>query len=67
MTTHEASDQSREFTCVECGRDIVVIIGAAWIKENLCAACIHHPGWFTDPQLRAILHPDHDGKEFVHG
>lgn len=56
-------ERCREFDCLECGRHIVVVFAPAWIQEDLCGLCIHHPGWFHSDVLRGILDPDHDGRD----
>jgi hypothetical protein len=51
----------QEFRCIECGSDIIRIIGFG--EPDLCAMCIHMPGWFRHPELRAVLDPSHDGRD----
>lgn len=50
-------DHSEEFVCVECGRHIVRIIAMPEIGP-LCGMCIHFPGWFRYPDVRALVDPD---------
>ena len=54
------NDHSREFDCAECGRHIIQMIPD---DRHLCAECIFMPGWFKNDDLRAVLDPEHDGKE----
>ena len=51
-----------EFDCIECGAHVFAF-GRVPREMPLCATCISMPGWFRDPQLRAILDPEHDGLE----
>ncbi len=53
-----------QFVCCECGRHIIVLVGLV-PEPRLCAACTMMPGWFRNPAIRAMLDPDHDGKEQV--
>jgi hypothetical protein len=56
----------REFHCCECGRHIIVVVPACGQCEAaLCAQCLFTPGWFTIPELRMIIDPDHDGREAI--
>lgn len=48
---------TREFDCIECGRHIISIGAAPWDAE-ICCMCVHMPGWFRNPDLRAVLDPD---------
>jgi hypothetical protein len=48
-----------EFDCIECGRHIIRII-AELDRPKICACCMMIPGWFTVPELRAIIDPDVD-------
>lgn len=51
-------DMSEDFDCVECGRHIVRL-HSSW-PEKLCVECVHIPGWFKNPQLKAILDPTYE-------
>lgn len=51
-----------EFDCCECGRHIIIVCGGI-PEPPLCAACMMMPGWFSNPEVRAILDPDHDGRD----
>lgn len=57
MTEHRAD----EFDCCECGRHIIRIIPDG--TGPVCGACIFMPGWFRDPEIRAVLDPSHDGRD----
>lgn len=61
MADDDADDHVREFDCIECGRHIIQFCGPSPMK--LCAACLTIPGWYRDPRLRAVLDPDHDGRD----
>ena len=52
-----------EFTCCECGRDIVLITADEPPPIRLCLMCIFLPGWFREPVLRRLVDPSHDGRE----
>ena len=52
-----------EFDCVECGRHIIAF--GPRPKLHLCGACMMMPGWFRDAKVRAIIDPEHDGRERV--
>lgn len=54
------TDRAPEFDCAECGRHIIVISGprAAPDGSAVCAACWSLPGWFTNPELAAMIDPD---------
>lgn len=53
-------DHADEFDCAECGEHIVAI---GHSHRPLCAKCVHMPGWFKKDEVRAILAPDHDGRD----
>ena len=53
-----------DFVCVDCGRMITRLCGPADNHGNLCAMCITVPAWFTYPELREILDPEHSGEWF---
>lgn len=57
MTGHRAE----EFDCCECGRLIRIIPDL--LTGPICAACLMMPGWFRDPEIRAVLDPEHDGRD----
>ncbi|GJD97741.1 hypothetical protein [Methylobacterium iners] len=52
-----------EFTCCECGRGVTDVTNDEPPAFRLCLFCLHHPGWFRDPRLRAFMDADHDGAE----
>jgi hypothetical protein len=55
--TESANNNSFEFDCAECGRQIVQFVP---LTGDRCAACLNMPGWFRDPELRRALEPDPD-------
>lgn len=55
----------REFDCCECDRHVFRVPGLSEGELPLCALCLAIPGWFRDPELRALLDPDHDGREKI--
>lgn len=52
-----------EFDCIECGHHIVGITLEKVPEPALCAHCLFLPQWFTDPELRRVIDPTHDGVE----
>ena len=44
-----------EFTCCECGTNVVDVSTDKRPEPPLCATCLHIPGWHEDGKLRAIL------------
>lgn len=50
------SDNSVEFDCCECGVHVVQMIEPA-PDPRLCCHCLHMPGWYDNPELRAALDP----------
>jgi hypothetical protein len=48
-------DQSVEFECTGCGRQIFQFGGPFTRK---CAACTALPGWFNDPELAKRIDPE---------
>lgn len=51
------SGESQEFDCVDCG-DHVVRIGPCPMNIQLCALCLHMPGWIDNPELVQIFRPN---------
>lgn len=47
----------QEFTCSECGREIVRFDRAP-PAFGLCALCLMVPGWYREPELRERLIDD---------
>lgn len=52
-------DIPAEFDCCECGCHIVVICGDL-PEPPLCAACLYIPGWYSLPEVAALIDPEHD-------
>jgi len=52
---------AQEFTCTECGREIVRLDPTP-VAFGLCGLCLHIPGWYRFPELRARLDPEYDTK-----
>lgn len=52
-----------EFTCCECGRDVISLGEEKPPEFRLCAACLTVPGWYRCARMRAFLCADHDGRE----
>jgi hypothetical protein len=45
-----------DFRCADCGRHVIRMVPVPNVR--LCATCIHMPGWFNTPELRAVFDPD---------
>jgi len=59
-----ATDHHVEFHCVSCGRHIISLGDASKAPE--CGLCDHMPGWFRNPELRAVMDPGHTGNPLDH-
>jgi hypothetical protein len=44
-----------EFTCCECGTNVVDVSTDTPRVPPLCMRCLHIPGWHEDPKLRKIF------------
>jgi hypothetical protein len=51
----------QEFICADCERRIVMFCGPEGTTH--CGLCQYLPGWFNDPQLRAIFDPGYKPAE----
>jgi ribosomal protein L37E len=58
----DVAGKNYEFDCVECGRHIFLICGPPTTR---CAACETVPGWWNNPEIAAIIDPDHSRKPRV--
>lgn len=47
-----------EFDCAECGSHVFVF--ARNVGINLCAHCLHLPGWWQDARLRQLFRYEGD-------
>src|SRR5215467_6263231 len=48
-----------EFDCPGCGR-LIVAICSYKMSHRICGACLSHPGWHYDSEMRRALDPFDD-------
>jgi hypothetical protein len=58
---------SIEYECCECRRLIILITSDLLPHPPICQMCLHSPGWFRIPELRAVVDAGHDGRDPADG